>query len=110
MPVALPREHVRPNIPAERKHGPQVDLKHLVPVGVGEAVSRMAPLDAAAVDKDVDGVAGGEELRDEGGDAGWGGEVGGNDFGAAAEVFDGGFCCCVGFVALVGVSGFLRAI
>jgi hypothetical protein len=64
------REHVRADVPAQREDGRQVHLQHGVPVGVGEDVRRVPPLDAAAVEQDVDAVAVGEDLRRQGCEAG----------------------------------------
>jgi hypothetical protein len=57
-------------------------------------------LDTAAIEEDVDLVAGGKDFGDEGGHGGSGGEVGGEDCCFAGEGFDGLFGGLVGFVAL----------
>lgn len=88
------------HISAESEHRIEVYIQHFIPVVVGELVSGVAALDAAAVEQDVDLVAVCDDFFDEGRDGVAGGEVGGVDLGFAAEgldLFAGGL---VGFVAL----------
>lgn len=60
----------------------------------------MSLLDSAAVEQDVDSVPVLENGWDEGGDGGFGGEVGGVDCCFAAESLDGGLCGLIGRVSL----------
>lgn len=57
---------MRAHVAAERENGRKVGLYDLGPDVVGELVGRVAALDAAAVEQDVDLVAVGEDLGDEG--------------------------------------------
>jgi hypothetical protein len=61
---------MRADVSAQREDGVQVDLQHSVPVVVWELVGWVSPLDAAAVEQDVDAVAVSEDLGDERGDGG----------------------------------------
>lgn len=63
---------------------------------------RVAFLNAAAIEQDVDSVTVFQDGGDERGDGGVGGEVCGVDCGFVAEGFDGLFCGLVGGVALDG--------
>ena len=58
-------EHVRAHFTAEGEDGCEVYLEDFVPVVVGELVGGVAALDAAAVEEDVDGLAGGGEFGHE---------------------------------------------
>lgn len=57
---------MRADVAAEGEDRGEVDLQHGFPVVGGELVRRVAPLDAAAVDEDVDSVRVGEDAGDEG--------------------------------------------
>ena len=59
---------MRTNVAAEREDGAEVNLQDVVPIRGGELVGRMTPLDASAVDEDVDGMVVGENGGNERGD------------------------------------------
>lgn len=82
-------EHMGGDIAAQGKRGVEVDLDHLVEVTIGELLARVTALDARAVDQDADLVALAQDTRDQAGDVGRGGEVGGEDVSFAAEGLDG---------------------
>lgn len=56
--AAAARHHVAASGLAEQPHRFEVDIEHLVPVGLGEVGGRVTALDAAAVDDDIDGRRG----------------------------------------------------
>ena len=95
---------MRAYVSAQHEDGSEVYLEDSFPVVVWELVGRMASLDAAAVNQDVDSMAVFEDGGDEGGDGGVGGEVCSVDCCFAAEGFDGLFGGLVGCVAL-GMGG-----
>jgi len=95
---------VRADVAAEREHGREVDLQHLIPVGLRELVARVTALDPGAVHQDADVVAVLQCSWDEGGYFAWGAEVAGVDCGFTAESNDGVVGCGVGGVALRGIS------
>jgi hypothetical protein len=97
------------DVAGEGEDGVEVDLHDLVEVVVWELVAGVAALDAGAVDEDADLVAVGEDLGDQGGDAGGGAEVGGVDFRLAAELADLVSCGGDKFVTL-GVLGELEGV
>lgn len=55
--IWLAREHVCAYLAAQREDCREVYLQDFVPVVVRELVRWVAPLDAAAVEEDVDGLA-----------------------------------------------------
>ena len=57
---------MRADVAAELEHGGEVYLEDGGPVGVREEVGWVPPLDAAAVEEDVDSVAVGEDGGGEG--------------------------------------------
>jgi hypothetical protein len=88
------------HISAECKHRVEVYIQHFIPIVIWELVGGVASLDAAAVEQDVDFVAVRDYFFDQGGYGVSGSEVGGVDFGFAAEFLDFLSCGLVGFVAL----------
>jgi hypothetical protein len=103
--VWLACEHVCADFAAEGEDCAEVDLQHFVPVVVGELVRRVAALDAAAVEENMDNVAVFEDFRDERVDRGGRSEVCGVYCCFAAEGFDGLFGGLVGLVTLVNLLG-----
>lgn len=98
---------MRAYITGELEDRGQVDLQYCFPVVIWELVCRVAPLDSAAVEQDVDPVAIFEDSREEGGDRGFGGEVRGVDCSFATERFNcllGGLVGCVALSSGVSVS------
>lgn len=91
---------MRGNITAQRKGRIEVDLDDVVEVAVWELFRGVTSLDTGAVDENADLVAVGEDARDEGGNVGGGGEVGGVEVRFAVEGFNGGLGGLIGGVAL----------
>jgi hypothetical protein len=94
-----------PDIAAEGEYAGEIYLEYGVPVAIWELVCWVSLLDPAAVQKDVDSVAVGEDFWGKFCYARIGGEIGGVDCCFAAESFDGLFGLLVGFVALGDVRG-----
>lgn len=67
MGVGLAREHMCPNLAAERKYRAEIDLQNLIPVVIRELVRGMAALDSAAVEQNIDLLAIFQNLRHESG-------------------------------------------
>ena len=102
-------EHVCADVTAKGEDGAEVYLEDGRPVICGEGGGRVADLDTGCVEEDVDGMAVGEDSRDESGDGGGEGEVCLVDGGfGVGEGVDGLFGEGVGEVSLLGVVGEYR--
>lgn len=98
--VGIAREHVCADVATQGEDGREIDLQDFGPVVVRELVGRMATLDAAAVEQDVNLVTVGEDLGNEGFDGGRVGEVGRVDLRGALEGLDGVECGSIRSISL----------
>lgn len=85
----LELKHVCAKVAAESKDGAEVDLDHIVEIGVEKLLARVPALDAGAIDKDSDLMAVGQDLGRQLSDIVGGAEVGRVDACFAAKSADG---------------------